>query len=486
MADTITTNYGFTKPEVGASDDTWGTKLNTNWDDVDAQVKVNEDDLAAHEARTDNPHSTTKTLVGLGNVPNEDATDPVNWDQAGAVTGDRIEWDGSKWAPSSPGLGDGLQALPVNVIGATSSNQTLDLSANTVFELEPTANITISTTGLITSARAVAFLHITNGGLQTLTFGNEITWAGDAGVPAFSTPTGATPDIGSASFDRLLDIDSQTSSNIESITRNSDDTKFYIVNDGADTILQYGFSIPGDLNSGSFEKSFDVSAQVTSVNAITFNSAGTKMYVLGFDTVHQYGLSTSDDIGSASFEKQFDAGAASSRIGMESIALSGNEGTMFTTASSTNPEKSEVLQFALSTTGEVDTMSFEKSFDITSQLSDDAVGIFVSPAGEKFFAVSFRNIIAQYGMSSANDIGTASFEKSLDLDSESEVDAIAGITFSSDFTNMYLLNESSFGDEILQYTGTQAGIRDAIDIVAFHQHSTGDIAAEITHKGVAF
>lgn len=40
MTDSTTTNYGLTKPEVGASNDSWGDKGNANYDILDAVIKA--------------------------------------------------------------------------------------------------------------------------------------------------------------------------------------------------------------------------------------------------------------------------------------------------------------------------------------------------------------------------------------------------------------------------------------------------------------
>lgn len=59
MADSTTTNFSLVKPEVGASEDTWGTKINTNLDSLDT--------LLAARA----------TLTGVQTLTNKTLTDPA-------------------------------------------------------------------------------------------------------------------------------------------------------------------------------------------------------------------------------------------------------------------------------------------------------------------------------------------------------------------------------------------------------------------------
>jgi microcystin-dependent protein len=67
MADSVTANYGWVKPEVGSSATTWGTKLNSDLDLIDAQVKANQNAVTSGGSSV----GDVKMFAG--------ATAPTNW-----------------------------------------------------------------------------------------------------------------------------------------------------------------------------------------------------------------------------------------------------------------------------------------------------------------------------------------------------------------------------------------------------------------------
>ena len=65
MADTLTTNLSLTKPEVGASADTWGTKINNDLDSIDGLFSASGDLAVANGGTGASTAADARTNLGL-------------------------------------------------------------------------------------------------------------------------------------------------------------------------------------------------------------------------------------------------------------------------------------------------------------------------------------------------------------------------------------------------------------------------------------
>jgi sugar lactone lactonase YvrE len=304
--------------------------------------------------------------------------------------------------------------------GSTTTTNTLDLSTGSVFEITPTSDIQVGLSNPAASGTV-----------------SQATLLLDGAVNGY--------DLSGAAYDsKTLSISSQEG-RARGVAISSDGTNMYIVGSDNDTIYQYSLTTAYDVSTGSYaSKSFSVSSQATVPQQPTFNSDGTKMWIIdaGNDAIFQYSLSTAWDISTASYDSK-SLSVSSQATSPTGFAFNGDGTVVVVMGQATN----NFYQYSLTTAYDISTASYDS---VSESVTSSVRNFTFNDDGTKLFAIqaSTNNDLLEYTLSTAYDVTTKSLSTTFLLGSQDT--QMYGLAFSADGSKLYISGYTN--DNIYQYT----------------------------------
>jgi 6-phosphogluconolactonase (cycloisomerase 2 family) len=228
----------------------------------------------------------------------------------------------------------------------------------------------------------------------------------------------------------------------------SDGTKMYIVGKNTDTVYQYSLSTAFDITTASYDS---VSQSVSQVSTfpwtLTFNTDGTKFFIMdeGVDTIYGYNLTTGWDLSTAQT-----TGIIYRTITEDSVPKGlafNNDGSKMYVVGWINDN---VDQYSLSTAFDISTASYDSKSLSLSATFENPASIRFNADGSKAFIHSWNDdTMYQYSLSTAFDISTGSYDsKSFNFNSLDST--TLDFQFNADFSKMYIIGQT--GDAVYQYS----------------------------------
>ena len=275
-----------------------------------------------------------------------------------------------------------------------------------------------------------------------LTIGSDYYVQNDGRIEA--GVTNIAFDISSATYTQNFDISSQATIP-QAIAFNPTGTKMFIVDIAGQDVNEYALSTGFDVSSASYTQNFSVASQDTAPTGISFNAAGTKMFVCGYtnDNVYEYTLSSGFNLSTASYAQALDV---SGQDTLPKDVVFNTDGTKMFVLGGTGEDVNEYTLSAY----DISTASFVDSFSVASQESAPD-GIAFNTDGTKMFIVGNGDTVFQYNLSSGFDVSTASYA-SISFSVTSQETGPTGIAFSADGTKMFIVGTQ--GDDVNQYATT--------------------------------
>ena len=325
--------------------------------------------------------------------------------------------------------------------------------------------------------------------------GTKLYMAGSSGNDSIYQYSLSTPwDITTASFVQSFVVHNGTPFSLTDVFFKSDGTKMYVLSSWSRTVFQYTLSTAWDISTAGTASSMPsyVNGAVRQTEGMYIKSDGTKLYICGQSggggtdrQVDEYDLTTAWDVSTATNWQRIVTPTLTNpqEIILKSVSFS-SDGTRMFILGQTNDA---IIEFPLSTAWDVTTTGSETARYSIGFAQNLPTGLFIKPEGGRFIIcgdtnddsdqfvmggfnvtnqdgfpqdVFFKtdgtqmymlgdsgNDVNQYSLSTAWDLGTATFlQNSTTLAASSP----SGLSFKPDGTRMYVLGFSN--ERVYEYS----------------------------------